>query len=1010
MKKKRMFGVLFGIVLYGAAFSVPVRAAGLEVQESDVIAVVQNCVPYLAVFAAVLVAAVLFGVFCRKLEKRKKKMLRGQAIVVTLLALVIVLNQICLGPVSTLLDVVANPVAEVSDETRAEADSLITEIAGEGAVLVKNDGTLPLSDGVKNLNVFGWASTNPCYGGTGSGAVDTNNCVTLLDGLKEGGYSLNQTLIDMYVEYADTRPEAGMSAVDWTLPEPTADDYTDDVMKEAKEFSDTAVVVIARIGGEGTDLPTDFGAKNADGTPLYTYVNNSTEYDDFTEGDHYLELSQTEENLVEMVCDNFEHVIVIYNSANAMELGWVNDYKQIGSVICCPGAGQTGFAALGKILNGEVNPSGKLADTYVYDLTQTPAFQNFGDFTYENMDEYGWAEMNPVTGEEKLNDVNFVNYTESIYVGYKFYETAFEETENGNMDYDYDGMVQYPFGYGLSYTSFEQKISGFKPSEDGFDISVLVKNTGDTAGKDVVELYYHPPYENGGIEKVAVNLIDFAKTGMLEPGDEQTIEFHIDSEDMSSFDLLGEECYVLEEGEYEISIRSDAHTVLDTETYTVEERIVYDGENPRPSDKVAAGRQFEFAEGDGVVYLSRENGFANYEEAVAAPKNFSMDEERKANYKNVSNYDIDAMNNAEDEMPVTGADNGLELADLRGKEYDDPLWDDLLDELSVKDMTDLIAGGGYQTTAVDSIKKSATTDNDGPATIYNNYTQASGSAYTAEVMLANTWNKDLAVKMGESVGKEADEMDVTGWYAPAMNIHRTAFGGRNFEYYSEDSILSGMMAAGEIQGADEYGVYSYVKHFAFNDQETNRIYQLCTWIDEQAIRETYLKPFEIAVKEGHTGAVMAAHNFIGDKWTGSSYELVTTVLRDEWGFEGFVSTDMFAGYGYYDADMAIRAGVDSMLNPMNSPDATVTDTKSATSLAAMRRACKSILYTVVNSRAYNEENAGYKMVLWKKILIGADVAAGLLLILMEVFLITRYRKENPENQIRIESQKSVDSK
>lgn len=991
MNKKFMGSMIPGAGLLTLFAPLSVRAAGLQVETGDVVSVVKNCVPYIAVFLAVAAALSVVCVIARKFEQRKKKIVRGQSLCFGFLAFVVMLNFLCTGPLKTLLDVVANPAKQVSDKTKQEAEELITDIAGEGAVLVKNDGTLPLASDVKTLNVFGWASTNPCYGGTGSGAVDTSSCVSLLSGIENGGYTLNDTLTRMYTSYADARGEATMSSVDWTLPEPTAEYYTDDIMNEAKAFSDTAVIVLARVGGEGSDLPTDFGAKDAAGNPLYTYRDNSTAYEDFGDGQHYLELSRTERDLVDLVCGNFEHVVVICNSANAMELGWVNDYRQIGSVICCPGAGETGFAALGKILNGEVNPSGKLSDTYVYDLTAAPAFANFGAFTYENMDEYGWEESNPFTGETKQNDVNFVNYVENIYVGYKFYETAYEEAQNQNMSFDYDSVVQYPFGYGLSYTNFEQKIAGFETTDTGFKLRVDVTNTGDAAGKDVVEVYYNPPYTNGGVEKAAVNLIDFAKTKTLEPGETETITFSVDREDMASFDTYGHGCYVLEAGVYNISIRSDAHTVIDEKTYEVAAAEIYDDSNPRTSDGKAAAVLFAYAEGDDITYLSRENGFANYEEAVAAPANYSMSEERKANYQNVSNYDIDGMNRGTDEMPVTGAKNGVKLKELRGKEYDDSLWDKLLDQLSIGDMTTLIAGGGYQTAALDSIEKAATTDNDGPATIYNNYTGATGSAYTTEVMLANTWNRELATKMGQSIGKEADEMGVSGWYAPAMNIHRSAFGGRNFEYYSEDSVLSGVMAACEIKGANEYGVYSYIKHFAMNDQETNRIYQLCTWNTEQSIRETYLKAFEIAVKEGGTGAVMDAHSYIGDKWCGASYELNTTVLRDEWGFLGFVSTDMFAGYGYYDADIAIRAGVDSMLNPMNAPDATVSDTTSATSVLAMRNACHNILYTVVNSRAY-DGNVSYELALWKRMLIGADAAAFILLVLLEILLIRRYRR------------------
>lgn len=994
MKKEISRALLFGSLL---AYLLPtqVKAGQLEVETSDVITVVTNCIPYIIGFAVVAIIAIIISILARKQETKKRKMIRWQALAASILSFVIVGNLLCTGPLKSLLDVVANPVKQISDETRADANELIADIAGEGIVLVKNDGTLPLASDVKKLNVFGWASTQPCYGGTGSGAVDISNCVTLLQGIEAGGYELNHSLEEFYTSYATARGEATMSFVDWTLPEPTVDSYSAELLDEAKAFSDTAVIVIARVGGEGTDLPTDFGARNEDGTPFYVYQNNSAEYNDFEAGQHYLELSKSERNMVKLVCDNFEHVIVVCNSANAMELGWVEEYDQIGGVIICPGAGENGFVALGEILNGEVNPSGKLADTYVYDLTATPAYANFGDFTYENMDEYGWVENNPFTGETKVNDVNFVNYVENIYVGYKFYETAYVEAQNHNMNFDYDKTVQYPFGYGLSYTTFEQKITKFEPTTDGFQIAVKVTNTGSVAGKDVVELYYNPPYTNGGIEKSAVNLLDFAKTNELKPGESEEVTFNILAEEMASFDDLGKGCYVLEAGNYEISVRADAHTVIAAENYTVDKDVVYDTENPRSSDDEAAITQFDYARGDDVTYLSRKDGFANYDEAVKAPDNYTMSEERKANYRNITNYDIEGMNDASDEMPVTGAKNGITLESLRGKSYDDPMWDSLLDQLSISDMTTLIAGGGYQTTAIESIGKVATTDNDGPATIYNNFTGASGNAYTTEVMLANTWNKELAKSMGQSVGKEADEMEVSGWYAPAMNIHRTAFGGRNFEYYSEDGVLSGKMAAAEVLGASEYGVYSYMKHFAMNDQETNRIYQVCTWSTEQAIRETYLKAFEIAVKEGKIGAAMDAHSFIGDKWCGASYELNTQVLRNEWGFEGFVSTDMFAGYGYYDADIAIRSGVDSMLSPMGMEDATVTDQTSATSVIAMRNSCHNILYTVVNSRAYDTDTKA-ELVLWKRIMFSIDFVAATLLIVMEILIIVKFRK-NKQN-------------
>lgn len=990
--RKFMLALLTALpVLQGSMVSVfAADNGGLQIDPNDVIAVLKKMIPHFSIIGVVLAAGIIIIVFLKKYDKNKRKFLRKQVVVSMILVVTVVCNAICFGPMASLLNLVFADSGEASETTKKEAEELIEEITAEGIVMVKNeDNALPLSGDTKKLNVFGWASTNPCYGGTGSGSVDTTTCVTLLDGLKNGGYEINDTLVNMYTEYMASRPEVGMMQQDWTLPEPTADYYTDDIMQEAQAYSDTALIVISRVGGEGADLPRNFGEKNEDGSLKYMYTDNSDEYKDFEEGQHYLELSQTEKKMVELVCSQFDNVIVLYNGANAFELGWVNDYSQIKAALICPGAGQTGFAALGSVLNGNVNPSGKLADTYVYDLTDTPSYNNTGTFTYDNMDEFSFLE-----GGQTEQKVHFINYTDSIYVGYKFYETAYAEAAAGNMEFDYDSKVQYPFGYGLSYTDFTQTITNYSVDGDIINIEVTVENVGDTAGKDVVELYYTPPYTNGGIEKADVNLIDFAKTATLGKGETETVSFQINAEDLASYDESGDGCYVLEKGTYTLSIRSDSHTVLDTKEYTADETIRYDGDNARSTDNTTATNQFEFADGN-CTYLSRANGFENYEEAIAGPTDFSMPEEDKSTFLNNSNYNPEDYNNPDDEMPTTGADNGLELADLRGASYDDEKWEDLLDELTVDEMKTLIALGGYKTEQIKSINKEQSIDNDGPSTIYNNFTEARGSAYPAEVLLATTWSKDLAKEMGRSIGKQANELNVNGWYAPAMNIHRSAFTGRNFEYFSEDGVLSGLMAAGEIQGADECGVYSYVKHFVLNDQEDQRCYQLCTWSNEQAIREIYLKPFEISVKQGGTKAVMNAHSFIGNQWTSSCKALNTTVLRDEWGFEGFVITDMFVGFGFQNADQAVRAGTDVMLSSFGADTSYVQD-ESATSVIAMRNAAHHVLYTVVNSSLY--ENAGdIQLAVWMFLVMGVDAVIAVLLIVWEVLNVRQYKKRKQEN-------------
>ena len=432
---------------------------------------------------------------------------------------------------------ILNGKASVSEESKAVSRDVIREVGEEGMTLVKNDGALPLEKD-SNLNVFGWASTNPIYGGTGSGSSDSSNAVDILTSLKDAGFKLNDDLTNMYTEYSPTRNLGGnvvsVSYTDWSLPEPTVDYYTDDLMNQAKDFSDKAMIVISRSGGEGQDVPTDMKAvidgtydprdEVANGNERYNYFacnyTNNGDYDDFDEGESYLELSNTEEAMIQKVCDEFDDVVVVINANNPMELGWADEYDSIGAVILAPGTGETGMAALGDILNGTVNPSGRTADTYVYDLTQTPTYNNYGSFLFNNVQDLQ-AEFTEADVDYQ-GVQSFVNYVEGIYVGYKFYETAAEE----NL-IDYDEMVQYPFGYGLSYTTFSEEMSDFTDNGDTLTFNVTVTNTGDVAGKDVVEVYDTPPYNNGGIEKASVNLVDFGKTDTLEPGASQTLSFEI---------------------------------------------------------------------------------------------------------------------------------------------------------------------------------------------------------------------------------------------------------------------------------------------------------------------------------------------------------------------------------------------------------------------------------------------------------------------------------------------------
>lgn len=947
----------------------------ISVEMEDVLAVLQLCKPYIIGIIAALVIGIVIMIACRRMSRGKRFLIRGEAAIAMVLAVVVCVNMICFGPMSTLIGL-ATGNGTLSDETNEEAAEVAEEIMEDGIVLLKNESLLPLNE-TKKLNVFGWESINPAYGGAGSGGInDLYDIVSLNQGLENAGFSINQELVDFYNNYGADNPEMSIQKQSWTLPEPPVDTYSDELIKSAKEYSDVAVVVLSRKAGEGhNDIPMD--VRKA------AYDNNSDEYDDFPEGEHYLQLSQTERDMVDMVCSNFDNVIVVYNGANQFELGFADEYPQIKSVVWCPGTGNVGFNALGKVFSGEVNPSGKTPDTFIYDMTTAPWWNNAEKTEYTNLADMAVEGMN--AGTAQVYAPAFTNYVEGIYVGYKYYETAAQEGA-----IDYDKTVQYPFGYGLSYTEFEQKMGELEEKDGQISVDVEVTNTGDVAGKDVVEVYYKPPYTNGGIEKSSANLIEFAKTNLLQPGESQTVTVTFSIEDMASYDENNAKAYVLEKGDYVISINSDSHTVLDQKTYTADKDVVYKGENKRASDDTAATNVFEDAKGD-ITYLSRADHFANYEEATAAPASAELGEPYVSEYHLNSNFDKTTYLNDEDVMPTTGADNGLTLADMRDADYDDPRWEKLLDQLTVDEMANMIAMAGYQTAAMDSVGKVATLDFDGPAAINNNFTGVGSIGFPIEVVVASTWNKELAQAWGECMGKISQEMGAEGWYAPGMNTHRTAFGARNYEYFSEDGVLAGNMGAKAVEGARKYGVYSYIKHFALYEGNAKMV---SVWSNEQAIREIYLKPFEISVKQGGANAVMVSWSFLGDKWTGECSNLMNTVLREEWGFRGMALTDFFRnnGHGFMNADAALANGVDVMLSTFNGEENNVANPEHPTSVLQMRNACKNVMYTVVSSWAYDGEHEETGMENWKKAGIGIDIVIALFMAGMEVLVIRGYKK------------------
>ena len=934
----------------------------LQIEMADVLAVLALCKPYIIGMIAAIVIGAVVMIACRKMPKNKKFLVRGEALVAMVLAVMTGINLICFGPMSTLIGL-ATGSGTLSDETNAEAAVTAEEIMEEGIVLLDNDGLLPLEDTTK-LNLFGWESINPAYGGAGSGGInDLYEIVSLVNGLEHAGFSVNQELVDFYNSYGADKPEMSIQKQSWTLPEPPVTEYSDALLQNAKDFSDTAVIVLSRKAGEGhNDIPMDVSKAS--------YDNNSDAYQDFEAGEHYLQLSRTERDMVELVCSNFENVIVLYNGANQFELGFTEEYEQIKSVVWCAGTGNVGFNALGKILKGEVNPSVRTPDTFLYDMTVAPWWNNGEKTAYSNLAELAVEGMN--AGVPQSYAPSFTNYVEGIYVGYKYYETAAAE---GTIDYD--RTVQYPFGHGLSYTSFQQEMSEIIGEGGTYGFDVTVTNTGDRAGKDVVEVYFNPPYTNGGIEKASANLIEYAKTELLEPGASQTIHVELDAEDMASYDYQKEEAYVLEAGDYVISINRDSHHILDEKTVTVAETVIYDENHKRESDEMAAVNVFKEASGN-VTYLSRADHFANLAEATAVPESDVMDEPFASQYHVNSNFDLTTYLNDSDVMPVTGAKNGVKLADLRDKDYDDPLWDRLLDQMTVEEMGELIAMAGYQTSAVESVGKVGTLDFDGPAAINNNFTGVGSMGFPIEVVIASTWNQKLAEKWGQSMGKMSREMGAHGWYAPGMNTHRTAFGARNYEYFSEDGVLAGKMAAAAVKGAMDHGVYSYIKHYAMYEGNGKMV---CIWSNEQAIREIYLKPFEIAVKDGGANAVMVSWSYLGHKWTGENSELMNTVLRGEWGFRGMALTDFFRnnGHGFMNADAALANGVDAMLSTFNGPQNNVADPTHPTSVNQMRNACRNIMYTVVSSWAYDGDANVGGMLPWEKAAAALDVAAGVML-------------------------------
>ena len=861
------------------------------------------------------------------------------------------------------------------------------QLVAEGIVLMRNqDNVLPLESG-KKISLFGIGSAKFVYSGLGSGAIDTSKTTSLKDALEAEGFQVNP---DLYSVYEKSEARVGK--------EEDPSTYLDSVADSVKEYSDAAIVVISRNGAEAQDLTED-----------------------------QLSLSDAEMSLVKYANDNFDDVIVMLNTANAIEMGW-SDSQYFPNIKACMWVGypgQEGITSIAKALTGEVNPSGRLVDTYAYDAMSAPATQIF---------EYGeWTNTN---NEENGPKNAYTVYGESIYIGYRYYETRYEDTVLGqgnastaDSEYDYTKQVQYPFGYGISYTQFDYSDFSLTENGDNFTAQVTVTNSGDVAGKDVVEVYFQSPYTDYDrenlVEKSAVELCGFEKTGELAPGESETVSIDIPKETLRAYDYTNAKTYIVDDGTYYFAIGDDCHqalnNILAAKGYTTADGMDADGDdslvgtyeqkefdNTTYAKDAATGNeitnQFDYGNiqtyDDSYVYLTRNDWTGTWPTIYGEPNEKGRyNAEATEEFVQLSQNNI-YQDDPNAEMPTTNSGDNINLITMRGKDYDDEEWDAVLDCLTVDEMVEMVRLGGWQTMAIDSISKPMSSDQDGPAGISGELIMSDVDCmgYPNQELLAATWNKDLALEFGKCIGEDGLSVNVQGWYAPGAGTHRTPLGGRNFEYYSEDTYLAGSMCANEVAGAQSKGMYCYLKHLVLNDQEQRR-YGISTFTTEQALRELYLTPFEMAVKDADCHGMMAAFNGIGGIWCGASKELITNVLGNEWGFHGIIVTDYAsANDGYMFIDAGLQAGTDLWLNTDSEVYKMGDVSDNATLVTALRNASHDILYTVVNSSAMNgiDENVVVKKVLplWQYWLIAFDIAMSVIIIGGVILVIRRCRRNN----------------
>ena len=908
------------------------------------------------------------------------------------------------------------PDFATAEEMTARGAALCQQVEAEGAVLLTNNGALPLPEGSR-VSCFSTSSVDLVYGGTGSGNIDASAADTLRSALEKAGFAVNPVLWDFYRTGAGSLylrkaghgvlPEAAaVSEAPWSV-------YPADVLESAGQYGDAAIVVFSRIGGEGSDM--EFRETN------------------------YLALDRHERDMLAGVArlkaeGSVRRIIVLINSANALQVDFLQDPAYaIDACLWIGDVGATGINAVAEILAGRVNPSGSLVDTYLNDNLSSPAMTNFVATPYAGYEE----------GIVPQHARTYMVYQEGVYVGYRYYETRYEDyvMGTGNAgDYAYSADVAFPFGHGLSYTTFAYgDVRGaYDPETDRFALTVKVTNTGSMAGKETVQVYSQSPYtaydRDAAVEKPAVQLVGFAKTDLLQPGESASVTVYVDRRDLASYDYTGAKTWILDEGRHYLTVATDAHdavnNILAAKDYTpgnTSGRMDAPGNaamvhawtqeafdsttyavsrNGTPITNLFDSANINLYEGRGenrVVWLSRSDWLGTLPDA---PVQLALTEQMIADLRDVR---YDPADYGAAAMPVMGAKNGVRLHALIGRPYDDPLWEPLLDQLTFDEMVAGVGDSFHWRMPVKSVEAPGSRDENGPqglttALFGEGAVDVAATAFTSEDVMAATFNVELLYEVGRMIGNNCLMADVACLYGPGANIHRTPYGGRNFEYYSEDGFLAGMMCAAEVRGIQDMGVDVVIKHFALNDSEQERIGQ-AVWLNEQAAREIYLKAFQRAFEEGGANGVMTAYTRWGTCWSGAYRPLMTGLLRGEWGSNGMSITDnVLTPY---------TNGVDGILGGVSTFDAMLPYVTrqlpdyrdDPVVVSALREAMHRNLYALANSSAMNgvgpdttirlRQPIALTVVLWLAIVSGGAFAGG-----VTMWILRRRRWKDTDEYLR----------